>query len=78
MAQEKKVRLTFPWTDSEGKEHKQNAEVTLPRAEANMLVRGGRAVRVDDKAKPKTQRPSSRRKKPAGSTAPAVKSEETA
>lgn len=48
MAQEKKVRLTFPWTDSEGKAHKQDAELVLPRAEANMLVRGGRAVHVTE------------------------------
>lgn len=43
-----KVTLSLPWTDGDGKEHKQGETVEVDRATKNNLVFLGRAREVED------------------------------
>ena len=50
--QKHKVTLSLPWTDGDGKEHKQGEVVEVDRGTSNRLVFLGRGVLADDKAAP--------------------------
>lgn len=52
--QKHKVTLSLPWTDGDGKDHKQGETVEVDRATRNRLVFLGRA-REDSKPAPSAQ-----------------------
>lgn len=50
--QKHKVTLSMPWTDGDGKDHKQGETVEVDRGTSNRLIFLGRGVAADDKAAP--------------------------